>query len=166
MLTSRPKKYIPRVVCQLAINRDFTQNPAREVVAGVVVSVIACFRQPQPDVSLQLAASVLALRAREVKRPSFMETLGLAILVVIVAASRWCSTSGSTKRHRQPAILRTRRSHSNWSPRKPLRASFSIRRSSLSGLVILSSIRSRIAPRASAIRWGSLAVFCSEMASW
>jgi hypothetical protein len=38
-------------------------------------------------VSLQLAASVLALHAREVKRPSFMETLGLAILVVIVAAA-------------------------------------------------------------------------------
>jgi hypothetical protein len=49
--------------------------------------IIACFRQPQPDVSLQLAASVLALHAREVKRPSFMETLGLAILVVIVAAA-------------------------------------------------------------------------------
>ncbi len=34
-----------------------------------------------------LAASVLALHAREVKRPPFMQTLGLAILVVIVAAA-------------------------------------------------------------------------------
>src|SRR2546428_10964899 len=27
MLTSRPKKYIPRIVCQLAINRVYTHNP-------------------------------------------------------------------------------------------------------------------------------------------